>query len=435
MSPEPPLRVVVLGGGFGGLAFCRDLRSPQFAITLIDRQNHHLFQPLLYQVATGGLSAPEIAHPIRSILRKQKNVTVLMEEVQGVDLARRAVRLADRELAYDYLVIALGARTGYFGHDAWEAHAPGLKTLDDAQRIRTDALGCYERAECTDDAAERAFLLTSVVVGGGPTGVEMAGALAELSKKVLARDFRRIEPAEARVILIEAGARLLPSFDAPLSSYGREKLEKMGVTVKLQTPVQDITAGEVTAGGEMIRAATIVWAAGVEASPVTRSLGVPLDRGGRIQVRPDLSLPGHEEVFAIGDIAVLTDARGQRVPGVCPAAIQMGRHAARTLRYEVRHRRLYHNPLPRPAFAYFDKGTMATIGRNAAVAQTGWLKARGFIAWLMWLFIHLMFLVGFRNRFFVFLQWVWSYFTWQRGARIIIMRQDARGNAAPPGPD
>ena len=426
MKPDIPFRVVVLGGGFGGLAFSRELDNPRFAVTLIDRQNHHLFQPLLYQVATGGLSAPEIAHPIRSILRKQKNVTVLMEDVQGVDLAQRSVRLEGRDLAYDYLIIALGARTGYFGHNEWEPHAPGLKTLEDAQRIRADALGCYERAESSGDAAEREALLTSVVVGGGPTGVEMAGALAELSKKVLACDFRRIKTTEAKVILIEAGPRLLAAFDPSLSDYARKKLGKMGVTVKLNTPVQNITAGEVTAGGETIRAATIVWAAGVEASPVTRCLGVPVDRAGRIQVRPDLSLPGHDNVFAVGDIAVLTDAKGQRVPGVCPAAIQMGCHVARLLRNEVRHSEKYLASLPRPAFTYFDKGNMATIGRNAAVAETGYLKARGIVAWMMWLFIHLLFLVGFRNRLFVFMQWTYSYFTWQRGARIIIRKDEAR---------
>ena len=426
MKSDTPLRVVVLGGGFGGLAFCKELDDPRFALTLIDRQNHHLFQPLLYQVATGGLSAPEIAHPIRSILRKQKNVTVLMEEVRSLDLTQRCVRLEGRDLAYDYLIIALGARTGYFGHDEWEQHAPGLKTLDDAQCIRSDALGCYERAESLNDPREREALLTSVVVGGGPTGVEMAGALAELSKKVLARDFRRIKTEEAKVILIEAGPRLLTAFDPSLSDYGRKKLERMGVIVKLNTPVQNITAGEVTAGGAVIRAATIVWAAGVEASPVTRSLGVPLDRGGRIQVRPDLSLPGHDNVFAVGDIAVLTDAKGQRVPGVCPAAMQMGRHVARILHHELRHAEKYHVALPRPAFAYFDKGNMATIGRNAAVAETSYMKARGFAAWLMWLFIHLLFLVGFRNRLFVFMQWIYSYFTWQRGARIIMRNDENR---------
>jgi len=423
MKENPPaIRVIVLGGGFGGLAFCKELDDPRFAITLIDRENHHLFQPLLYQVATGGLSPAEIAQPIRSILRKQENVTVLMENVRGIDLPGRLVQLEGRPLGYDFLVIALGARTGYFGHDEWEEHAPGLKTLEDARKIRADALGCYEKAESSEDAAERAKLLTSVVVGGGPTGVEMAGALAELAKKVLARDFRRIRPAEARVVLIESGSRLLATFDESLSDYSRERLEKMGVTVKLNTAVEKITAGEVTAGGETIRAATIVWAAGVEASPVTRSLGVPLDRGGRIQVLPDLSLPGYAEAFAVGDIAVLTDAKGKRVPGVCPAAMQMGRHVARTLRNEETHKKKYLVPLPRAPFAYFDKGNMATIGRNAAVAETSYMKARGFIAWLMWLFIHLLFLVGFRNRLFVFMQWVYSYFTWRRGARIIMRK-------------
>jgi NADH:ubiquinone reductase (H+-translocating) len=421
-SHTPPLRVVVLGGGFGGLAFCQELRGPRFAITLIDRENHHLFQPLLYQVATGGLSAPEIAQPIRSILRKRKNITVLMEEVQRIDLPGRRVELAGRIMEYDFLILALGARTGYFGHDDWEPFAPGLKSLEDAQRIRSDALGCFERAECTDDPAARAPLLTSVIVGGGPTGVEMAGALAELSKKVLARDFRRIRPDEAKVILIEAGPRLLTAFDPALSEYARNKLERLGVAVKLNTPVQNVAAGELTAGGEVIRAATIVWAAGVEASPVTRTLGLTLDRAGRIPVLPDLSLPGHPEAFAIGDIASLTDVKGRRVPGVAPAAMQMGRHVARLLRHEVRHREKFHGAMLRPAFAYFDKGNMATIGRNAAVAETGYFKARGFIAWLMWLFVHLLFLAGFRNRLFVFLQWIYAYFTWRRGARIILRK-------------
>ena len=425
MKSDPPLRVVVLGGGFGGLAVCKNLCDRRFAVTLIDRQNHHLFQPLLYQVATGGLSAPEIAHPIRSILRDRKNVTVLMEEVQGVDLARRCVKLTGSEVPYDYLVIALGARTGYFGHPEWEEHAPGLKTLEDARRIRTDALGCFERAECSTDPAEREALLTSVVIGGGPTGVEMAGALAELARKVLARDFRRIAPAEAKVILIEAGPRLLAPFDPTLSAYTAEKLTDLGVTVRVKTPVQNITPGVVTlANGEAIRAATIVWAAGVEASPVARTLGVTLDRGGRIPVQQDLSLAaqGHPEVFAIGDIASVVDAKGVKVPGLCPAAIQMGRHVAKVLTNEVRHAESFIKPLPRESFAYFDKGTMATIGRNAAVAEAGGIKARGFIAWMMWLFVHLLFLVGFRNRVFVFLQWCYSYITWQRGARIILRK-------------
>jgi NADH dehydrogenase len=281
MKSDIPLRVVVLGGGFGGLAVCKELCDRRFAVTLIDRQNHHLFQPLLYQVATGGLSAPEIAHPIRSILRDRKNVTVLMEDVLSVDLARRCVKLSQSEIDYDYLVIALGARTGYFGHPEWEENAPGLKTLEDAQRIRTDALGCFERAECLTDPTERTALLTSVIIGGGPTGVEMAGALAELARKVLARDFRRIAPAEGRVILIEAGPRLLTAFAPELSDYTLQKLEKLGVTVRLNTRVQNINPNEVTIAGETIRAATIVWAAGVEASPVARTLGVTLDRAGR----------------------------------------------------------------------------------------------------------------------------------------------------------
>ncbi len=420
MTPNSSLvRVVVLGGGFGGLAFCKELTDPRFAITLIDRQNHHLFQPLLYQVATGGLSAPEIAQPIRAILRSQENVTVLMEEVRGIDLPGKKVQLEGRAVEYDYLVIALGARTGYFGHNEWEEHAPGLKTLEDARRIRTEVLGAYEAAESATDPALRSKLLTSVVVGGGPTGMEMAGALAELSRKVLARDFRNIRPDEAKIYLIEAGPRVLSTFDPDLSAYGKERLERMGVTVKVSTAVQNITAGEVTLAGEVIRAATIVWAAGVEAVPLTRTLGVPVDRAGRIQVNPDLSLPGHPEAFAIGDLVALTDVKGKRVPGVSPAAMQMGRHAAQVIRDQLNHQEKYLVPIDRRGFAYFDKGSMATIGRNSAVAETGFMKARGFIAWLMWLFIHLLFLVGFRNRVFVFLQWFYSYFTWRRGARII----------------
>lgn len=415
-----PVKIVVLGGGFAGLAFCRTLGDDdRYAITLIDRQNHHLFQPLLYQVATAGLSAPEIAQPIRALLRGQRNVTVLMEEATGVDPDAKRVRLRGQTLEYDYLLIALGARTGYFGKNEWARHAPGLKTLDDATRVRSEVLRAFERAEACSDPAERERLLTIVVAGGGPTGVEMAGALAELAKRVLAKDFRRIQPEHTRVVLIEAGERLLTAFPEDLSEYARERLEKMGVQVRLGAPVLNIGPSLVTLPDGDIHAENIIWAAGVEAEPLARSLGVPVDRGGRLQVLPDLSLPGHPEVFAAGDIVALTDKNGVRVPGVAPAATQMGRHAAKVIAAELRHREKFTGGQQRAAFAYFNKGNMATIGRSGAVAEVAGVKFRGLVAWFMWLFIHLLFLVGLRNRIAVFTQWVYAYVTWRRGARVI----------------
>jgi NADH dehydrogenase len=415
--------VVVLGGGFAGLAVCRGLRHPRFQITLIDRQNHHLFQPLLYQVAAAALSMPDIAQPLRSILADQPNVTTLMDEVRTVDLAARQVRCAGRTLEYDFLVIGLGAQTGYFGHHEWAAHTVGLKSLDDAMEIRRRTLLAFERAETSDDPAEIERLLTLVIVGGGPTGVEMAGALAELARVVFKRDFRRIDPAKARIHLIESGPRLLTMVPEALSEYTAAQLGRMGVSVHLNSPVTRIAEGVVEAGSMTLQTGLVVWAAGVEANGVTRSLGdIPLDRAGRIQVEPDLSVPGHPEVFAAGDIVSLTDRHGVRVPGVAPAAIQMGRHIARLIdrdpAFQAAARR-FSTPIPRPAFAYLDKGTMATIGRSKAVAVAGPLRFRGLPAWLMWLFIHLVFLVGMRNRLTVFLQWVWAYLTWERGARII----------------
>lgn len=414
-----PIRVLILGGGFGGLECARRLSNSRFAVTLVDRQNHHLFQPLLYQVATAGLSAPEIAQPIRMLLRGQENVSVLMDEAQGIDLAGKAVRLAGQTVAYDYLVLALGVRTGYFGHDDWAVHAPGLKSLDDATRIRSQVLRAFERAETRSDKVEHERLMTMVVVGGGPTGVEMAGALVELSRKVLAEDFRHIRPEEAQVILIEAGPRLLPMFDPELSEYARLQLEKMGVRVRLNCMVKHIGPGLVELNDGTIAAENIIWAAGVEGNPLTKSLPVPQDRAGRILVGADCSLPGFPEVFAVGDMASLTDKKGVRVPGVAPAASQMGRHVAQVILAEVLHRERYVAGHERAAFGYMDKGSMATIGRSSAVAAAFGLKFRGFLAWLMWLFIHLLFLVGFRNRLAVFLQWVYSYLTWRRGARII----------------
>lgn len=414
MNAHPNERhVVILGGGFAGLACAKELGGTPCRVTLVDRWNHHLFQPLLYQVATGGLAMTDIAQPLRSILANCKNVTTLMGEVTQVDLDARQVRLKDRVLEYDALVIALGARTSYFGHPEWEQHTLGLKSLDDAMVIRKKVLLAFEKAESSADAAQIGRLLTMVVVGGGPTGVEMAGSLAELANVVLKEDFRRIDPAQARVHLIEAGPRLLPMFPGTLPDYTKARLERMGVVVHLNCPVQDLGPGFVVAGGQRIESDIVVWGAGVEASSVTRTLaGIPLDRGGRIEVRPDLSLPGHPEVFAAGDIASLTDKNGVRVPGVCPAAIQMGQFIAQAIQSDA--------PTDqRPAFAYWDKGSMATIGRSAAVASFAGMQVRGFTAWLMWLFVHLVFLMGMRNRAVVFLHWVWSYVTWQRGARVI----------------
>ena len=426
MPPTPVdavRHVVVLGGGFAGLTFCQSLDDRRFRITLIDRQNHHLFQPLLYQVATAGLSAPDISQPLRSILADRERVTTLMDEVQSIDLEKKEVRCASHTLAYDYLVIALGARTGYFGHNEWAAQTIGLKSLDDAMNIRRRVLLAFERAEMAEDDAEIERLLTMVVIGGGPTGVEMAGALAELAKQVLTNDFRRIRPDRARIHLIEAGSRLLATFPAPLSSYTLGTLAKMGVCVHLDSPVKKIDAGVVETASLRLQAETIVWAAGVEASGVTRTLhGIPLDRGGRIEVLPDLSLPGHPEVFAAGDIVSLVDKNGVKVPGLSPAAMQMGRHIAAVIRDDERWHAAasrFSTLVPRAAYAYWDKGSMATIGRKAAVASFAGLQLRGFIAWLMWLFVHLMFLIGMKNKISVFVQWVWAYVTWKRGARII----------------
>ena len=382
-------------------------------MTLVDRWNHHLFQPLLYQVATGGLAMTDIAQPLRSILSHHKNVTTLMGEVSRIDLETREVHVKEHVLGYDFLVIAAGVKTGYFGHDDWAAYTLGLKSLDDAMVIRKKVLLSFEQAESSEDPQETARLMTMIIVGGGPTGVEMAGSLAELAKMVLKDDFRRIDPSLTKVHLIEGGPKLLPTFPGGLPDYTRERLEKLGVTVHLNSHVKEVGAGYVITGDQRIESDIIIWAAGVEASGLTRTLaGVPLDRAGRIQVQPDLSLPGHPEVFAAGDLVALTDAKGVRVPGVSPAAIQMGHFITNAIVNEGMN-------LPRKPFTYFDKGSMATIGRSAAVASFAGVHLRGMLAWLMWLFVHLLFLMGMRNRLSVFLHWVWSYVTWQRGARII----------------
>lgn len=407
-------RVVVLGGGFGGLEFCKTFQHEAAEIILLDRQNHHLFQPLLYQVATAGLSQPEIAQPIRSIFTKRKDITVLMDEAESIDLAAREIHCKQQTIKYDHLVIALGVVTSYFGHPEWEKHAPGLKSLSDAIRIRRQVLRAFELAEMEFDLAKRRKLMTIVVVGGGPTGVELAGAFAELARHVLRRDFRRIDPADAHIILIEAAERVLGMFDSPLPEKARKQLEALGVEVRTSSPVEDLGDGFVKAGGERIEAENIIWGAGVEAHPIARTLGIDLVRGGRIPVLPDLTVPGHPEVFAIGDIVSLTDSNGVLVPGVSPGAIQMGAHVAKLLRAQ-----LHGTELVQRDFKYWDKGTMATIGRSAAIAQVAGLHFSGFIAWLLWLFVHLIFLVGFRNKLAVLLQWFYSYIRYKRGARII----------------
>lgn len=409
--------ILVVGAGFGGLSFCQSFVSPETGITLVDRQNHHLFQPLLYQVATAGLSAPEIAQPIRSILRNKPNVTVLLREVTGFNLARREAWLGDEVLPYDYLVLAFGSVTSYYRHPEWEAYAPGLKSLDDALRIGRQVLLTFERAENSDDPAERQRLMTLIVVGGGPTGVELAGAFAELARHVLKRDFRRIDPRQARVVLLEAAPRLLGQFSERLAAKATARLTSLGVEVLTNVRVETIGEGFLRLADDThMESANIIWAAGVAAHPLARTLGVELDRAGRVQVNPDLSVPGHPEVFAIGDLALVRDNRGQAVPGVSPAAIQMARHVARIIENELRNGGA---SSPRPPFRYWNKGTMATIGRSAAVAQLGNLEFNGWLAWVTWLLVHLIFLIGFRNKAAVMLQWTYSYFTYKRGSRIV----------------
>ncbi len=411
-------RIVVVGAGFAGLNFCKRFPSERARITIVDRQNHHLFQPLLYQVATAGLSAVDIAQPVRAILNNKPNLEVMMAAVTGFDLAAKKVRLGHGgELAYDYLVLGLGGVTSYFGHDDWAQFAPGLKSLDDALKIRREILLAFERAETEADEVRRKELMTIVVIGGGPTGVELAGAFAELTRTVLKKDFDRIDPTKARVLLIEGSPRVLNAFPEDMSASARRQLERLGVEVRTGVHVTAIREGELDVGGETIRAANIIWGAGVTAHPLTRTLGVELDRAGRVKILPDLSVPGHPEVFALGDMTVLTDAKGRVVPGLCPAAMQMGVHAANVIADElVRGPR---EPARRAAYTYVDKGSMATIGRSSAVAVIGRLHFSGYPAWIAWLGVHLIFLIGFRNRLSVLLQWTYSYLTYKRGARVI----------------
>lgn len=405
-------KVVVIGGGFGGLWAVRALRKAPVDITLIDRSNHHLFQPLLYQVATAGLAAPSIAAPLRHILRAQKNVTVLMGEVSTIDTAARRVFMGEHAISYDYLLVASGATHAYFGHDEWERYAPGLKNLDDAFAIRARILSAFEEAEATQDASQRDACLTFVVIGGGPTGVELAGTLAEIARHTLARDFRNIDSRKSRVMLIEAGPRVLGAFAEDLSAKARQQLEKLGVEVRTGQPVSEIGDGFLRFGDQRVAARTILWAAGVSASPLGKQLGAELDRAGRVRVQPDLSLAAHPEIFVAGDLASIS-SDGKPVPGVAPAAKQMGSLVAKNILARLAGRET------RP-FHYADFGSLATIGRHSAVAQLPNVKLSGIFAWWFWLLLHIFFLIGFRSRLIVLINWAWAYFTYGRGARIIL---------------
>ncbi len=425
-------RVVIVGAGFGGLTAAQTLGGAAAAITVIDRSNHHTFQPLLYQVATAGLSPGEIASPIRSILRRHKNVEVLMAEVTEFDLARKVVKTADQEtaqeIAYDFLILAAGASHAYFGHDEWEAFAPGLKSVEDALEIRRRILLAFELAERRAAAGGPPVPLNFIVVGAGPTGVELAGTLAEICRHALADDFRTIDPRRARIHLIEGGEHVLPSYPQDLSRSALEQLNRLGVEVLTSTMVTKVEPGAIYMGEARMEAAVILWAAGVAASPLGRKLGVAADRAGRVLVESDLSVPGHPEVFVIGDLAALKDASGKLLPGVAQVAIQEGRWVAKIIRRELEWERQGLHPVsqtatkvgrPRGTFHYHDKGSLATIGRAAAVADFGKIHISGYIAWLTWLFVHIFFLIGFQNRVLVFVQWAWSYFTYERSARLI----------------
>jgi NADH dehydrogenase len=413
MHSEQQPHVVIVGGGFGGLWAARALARSPVRVTLVDRVNHHLFQPLLYQVATAGLSMPDIAAPLRHILRRQRNATVLLGDVTAIDRDARRLRCADgSELGYNYLIVASGARHAYFGHDDWAVHAPGLKTLDDALLIRRRVLTAFERAEAETDPARRAAWLNFVVIGAGPTGVELAGTLAEISRHTLRREFRRVDPAAARVLLVEAGPRVLSALPETLSEKAAAQLRRLGVEVHTGRAVSAVDADGIALGDERIAARTVLWAAGVAASPLGRCLGAPLDRAGRVVVEDDLSVPGHPEIFVVGDLASRMQD-GKPVPGVAPAAKQMGTHAARMIRARLA-------GAATTPFRYADAGSLATIGRMAAVADLGRVQLSGLIAWWFWLLIHVLFLIGFRSRLIVLINWSWSYWTYQRHARIIV---------------
>jgi NADH dehydrogenase len=412
MGPDAP-HVLILGGGFAGLYAARRLGSAPVRVTIVDRRNHHLFQPMLYQVATAALNPSDIAAPIRSVLRAHFNTEVLLAEVGAINTQDRRVYFTDgSDSSYDYLIVATGARHSYFGHDDWETLAPGLKSLEDAVEIRQRVLLAFERAEREPDAVRRHAYLTFVIVGGGPTGVETAGAVAELRRYALRRDFRHIDPGEATVMLLEGGPRLLTAYPPSLSDKAKLELRRLGVEVRTETMVTDIRPGWVSAAGWTIPTQTVIWAAGNVASPILRSLGTPLDNIGRAIVEPDCTIPNHPEVFVLGDAALFTHQEGGPLPGICPVAIQMGEYAARTIEGDL-------TGEPRRAFRYWDKGQLAVIGRGRAVADIWKLHFAGFLAWLVWTFVHIFFLIGFRNRVLVMIQWAWSYVTYGRGARLI----------------
>jgi NADH dehydrogenase len=414
MVDSPPLpHVVVLGAGFGGLQAARALRGTPVRVTVVDRRNHHLFQPLLYQVATAALSPADIAYPIRSILRRQHNADVLLAEVVSIDPAARQVVLPDARLPYEYLIVAAGARHAYFGHEEWEPNAPGLKSLEDALEIRRRILLAFEQADRERGPERRRALLTFVIVGAGPTGVELSGAIAEISRHVIVDDFRHIDPREARIVLIEAGPRLLASYTEESSRRAEAALRARGVEVRTGTAVTLVDAEGVRLGEtERLAARTVIWAAGVAASPLANSLGLPLDKSGRVIVEPDLSLPGHPEIFVIGDLALFLHQGGRALPALSPVAMQQGRYAAGAIGARLR-------GLPVEPFHYVDKGTMAVIGRSDAVAEIAGLRLWGLPAWLAWCFVHIFYLIGFRNRFIVMFEWAWAYTSYQRGARLI----------------
>ena len=406
---------MIIGGGFGGLYAARRLRKAPVRITLVDRHNYHLFQPLLYQVATAALNPSDIAAPIRGVLRRQKNVSVILGDATAIDTARKIVKLADGELTYDYLIVATGATHSYFNHPEWEAAAPGLKTIDDALEIRRRVLLAFEAAERETDPERQKAWLTFVIVGGGPTGVELAGALSEIARQTMIRDFRHINPSSARVILIEGRDRILPVYPPDLSDKARKQLASLGAEVMTRAQVTEVSTHEVAIGEQRIATRTVLWAAGVQASPLAKTLGVPLDRAGRVIVDRDLTIPGHKDVFVVGDLAASTQQDGTLVPGVAQGGIQGGEHAAFNIERAVEGQ-------PLRAFRYHDRGSLATIGRAAAVADLGRVRLSGFFAWVFWLALHIFFLIGFRNRLLVFMQWAWAYVTHQRGARLITGR-------------
>jgi len=438
-NAKPRPKVVIVGAGFGGLSAARRIARLPVQVTVVDRRNHHTFQPLLYQVATAGLSPGEIAAPIRWILKRDSNIEVLLEEVVDFNLEQTKVITKQQALDYDFLIIASGATHAYFGHDEWEPFAPGLKTIEDALEIRRRVLLAFELAERQEnerqtagqneknDAAQSGSPLQFVVIGAGPTGVELAGTLAEIARHAMNHEFRNIDPRQTRILLIEGGPRVLPAYSEELSRKAEDQLRRLGVEVRTSHTVTRIEPGAVWVGNEKILAPVVLWAAGVAASPLGRKLGVPVDRAGRVLVQPDLSVPGHPEVFVIGDLAALKDENGKMLPGVAPVAIQQGDWVAETIARDLEHQ-------PRRNFHYHDKGSLATIGRAAAVAQFGTFELSGYFAWLAWLFIHILFLIGFRNRLLVMIQWAWSYLTYERGARLITGSDELPGWTQSPRP-